>query len=223
MAQTVGDLETGVNHVDHKGACRPEQLGAHGRHEPDGAGPDHRCHVAGLDLRPLGAEEPGGQDVPHEDGLLVGHPGWNVLHRVVGVGHDDVLGLAAAEAAEVLAVAERRLVDALVEPALSAQRAVPAGGEEARDHAVAGLEALDLRADLLDDADELVAEDRTLVHRRVAVKDVQVGTANGAEGDPDEGVVRALDGGLRDVGYPHLALGDVGQGPHGRQFRPRLS
>ena len=173
-AKLLGDLETGVNHVDHKGACRPEQLGAHGRHEPDGAGPDHRCHVAGLDLRPLGAEEPGGQDVPHEDGLLVGHPGWNVLHRVVGVGHDDVLGLAAAEAAEVLAVAESALVHALVEPALAAKRAVAARGEEAGDDVIARLEALDLAPHVLHHADELMAEDSTGIHRGVSMKDVQI-------------------------------------------------
>ena len=93
---------------------------------------------------------------------------------MVGERDDDVLGLPAAKPAEVLAVSECGFADALVEPSLAAHDAVPARGEEARNHAVAGLEALDLRAHLLDQTDELMAEHGSLVHRRMAVKDVEV-------------------------------------------------
>ena len=100
------------------------------------------------------------------------HAGRDGLHRVVGKRHDHELGLAAAEAAEIIAMAERGLVHALVEPAFAAQCAVPARREEAGDHAVARLEAPDLRSDFLDHADELMAQHRALVHGRVAVEDV---------------------------------------------------
>ena len=97
---------------------------------------------------------------------------------MVGVGHHDVLGLSAAETAEVLTVAERALVDALVEPTFAAKRAVAARSEEARDHAVAGLEAFDLAAHRFDHAHELVAQHSALIHRCMAVEDVKVRAAD---------------------------------------------
>ena len=93
---------------------------------------------------------------------------------MVGHGHDHVLGLTSAEVAEVLAVAERCLVDALVEPSLAAQSAMPAGGEEAGHDTVTRLETLDLGADVLNHTDELVPQDRALVHGCMAVEDVKV-------------------------------------------------
>ena len=93
---------------------------------------------------------------------------------MVGVGHHHVFGLPAAESAEIFAVTERALVDALVEPAFAAEAAVSTRSEEAGDDAVAGLESVDLFAHLFDHAHELVAEDGADVHRRMAVKDVEV-------------------------------------------------
>src|SRR5207247_2052535 len=126
-------------------------------------------------------------------------PFRDALHRVVGVRHHDVLGLAAAEAAEVFAVPERAFVDALVEPAFAAQCTVAARGEKARYDPVAGLEALHLGPDVLYHADELVTENGAWAHRRVAVQDVQVRPAHRAQCDLDQGVVRGRDRRLGDV------------------------
>jgi len=96
---------------------------------------------------------------------------------------------------------------------------VPARREEAGDDPVAGLETLDLTPNVLDDAHELVAEHRTLVDRGVAVEDVKVGAADGAESDLDEGLARTVDAGLGHVGDLDLALALKGQRPHGQILR----
>ena len=130
--------------------------------------------------------------------------------------HHHILGLPAAQIAEVLAMAESRLVDALVEPAFPAEGAVPARREEARHDAIPGLESLDLGPHILHHADELVTQDGALVDRRVAVEDVQVGPADGAERDLDEGLACALDARLGHVGHLDYAFGLKGQRLHGR-------
>src|SRR5439155_357421 len=105
-------------------------------HPAHRSGAHDRDDVARLDLRALGPEKARGEYVADEDRLLILHSLRDQLHGVVGVGDDDVLGLTTTQSAEVLTVAERAFVDALVEPALPAQRAVPARGEEAGDDPV---------------------------------------------------------------------------------------
>src|SRR4029077_19149916 len=105
---------------------------------------------------------------------------------------------------------------ALVEPALAAQGAVAAGGEEARHDPVAGLESSDLAPDLFDRADELVSEHRTGVHRRLAVQDVQVRAADGSERDLDQHVPGTAEYRSRDVYDLDLALALESQRLHRR-------
>src|SRR5207245_8110131 len=126
--------------------------------------------------------------------LLVCHAVGNALHGVIRVRHHDVFGLSATQPAEVFAVAEGRLVDALVEPTLAAQHAMTARSEKAGHHPVAGVEALDLASDVLDNADELVPQHRSGIHRGVAVQDMEVGPADGTERDLDESLARAFGG-----------------------------
>ena len=63
------------------------------------------------------------------------------------------------------------------------------------------LEVADVAADLLDDADPLVAEDRCrdFMPGIVPADHVQVGAADGAGGEPDDRVGRLLDLRLGDV------------------------
>src|ERR1700694_4801999 len=105
-----------------------------------------------------------------------------------------------------LAMAEGPLVDALVEPPLPAEGAMTARREEAGNHAIAGLETLDLRANFFDHTDEFVPQHGTLVHRRMAMEDVQVGPADSAEGDFDQCFGRTLDGGFGNIGDLDVAL-----------------
>ena len=82
-----------------------------------------------------------------------------------------------------------------------------AGGEKAGHDAVAGLEALDLAANLLHHADKLVAEHGARIHRGMSVKDVEVGSANSPERDPDQRFVRRLDVRFRHVDHLDVAFG----------------
>jgi hypothetical protein len=89
---------------------------------------------------------------------------------------------------------------ALRRVALAAVPAGPARDGAVDQDAVAGAEPAHRVADLLDDADGLVAEDRACLHRRHrAAHEVEVGAADRAAGDADDGVVRVLDGRLLDL------------------------
>src|ERR1700687_6020332 len=142
---------------------------------------------------------------------------------MVGVWNHEVLCLGAPQAAEVRAHAEGRLAHALVEPALAAKSTVAAGGEEAGDHTVARLETLDLGAHVLDDADELVAEQLARAHRDVPVVHMQIRTADGPERDPDQDVARILDRWLGNVHELDLTLTLKGQRLHAPDSKPTLS
>ena len=108
-------------------------------------------------------------------------------------------GCPVREIALVLLLADRQAqvrLRALAVLALTALR-----GEQ-RDHAVAGRDAGDAVADLLDDARALVAEDRRCVSGRVgAGRRVQVGVADPARLEPHEHLTRLRLGELdvRDV------------------------
>ena len=197
--QLLSQLQAGVDHVHRVDAGRAEELGGHHRQQADRAGADHGHGVTGPDLSPLGAEIGGGEDVAHEDRLLVGHALGDDLQGVIGQRHHHPLGLAAAQVPEVLAVAEGALVDALREPAPPAEIAVAAGGEEGGHHPVASSEAAHLGPHLLDHAGELVADHCTGVDRSVAVVDVQVRAADRAQGHLEQDVRRCLEARLGDV------------------------
>src|SRR5713101_4124152 len=80
------------------------------------AGPNRLAHIVAMrpteraEIKPgdAVAEVAGGQDVADEDGLLVRHSVRDRLHRIVGKRNDDILGLGAAQTAEVRAHAEGR-------------------------------------------------------------------------------------------------------------------
>src|SRR5450759_2759270 len=92
--------------------------------------------------------------------------------------------------------------------------------EEAGDHAVAGLETLDLSPYVLDHADELVAQHGPLVHGRVSMEDVQVGTADGSERHLHQRLARTLDARLGNVGDLDVPLALKGQRLHTPDSKP---
>ena len=78
---------------------------------------------------------------------------------------------------------------------------IPASNDRHDDDSIPLLQITHLRPDVLDDADGLVAHDVALLHALVdgALVHVQVGAADGAVGDVDDGVVGGGDGGFGDL------------------------
>src|SRR5215212_7421105 len=82
----------------------------------------------------------------------------------------------------------------------AAHEALAAGDAERHHDAVAGLELLDTTAGLDDFAHELMAQDVAALHRgNETVVEMQIGPADGGGGDPDDGVARVDDGGVRHL------------------------
>src|SRR5690606_19840609 len=99
---------------------------------------------------------------------------------------------------------------------LLAEVAAAAEDVEGHQHAVADLQVLHRRANLLHNAAELVADDRAdpgVGHE--AVVDVDVRTADAGAGDAHDGVVRMLDLRFGDVRDAHGARTAVRGGQHG--------
>src|SRR6266852_8762148 len=222
-AETLCELEAAVDHVDHEKTRRAKQMGGHDRHQSDRTRSDHGDGVARRYLRPLGREKACGQDVANEDCLFIAHAGRDGLQGVVGEWHHDVLGLATTKSAEILAIAKRRLLDALVEPATPAVVTVTARAEERGHHPIASLEASHLGSRVLDDAHELMAEHTALASWNSPVVDVKVGAADGAQSHPDQRFRRLADRRLGDIDDPHVGFARVSQSPHGRDSMPPLS
>ena len=111
----------------------------------------------------------------------------------LGVRDEQVLGLRAVDR-----VAEPPAADRLVPVAVAALGEVPgeagaalaARRDRADQHPVADLVAGDARAQLVDHADRLVADDQAGPHRVLAAEDVQVGAADRRQRDADHRLAR---------------------------------
>jgi hypothetical protein len=216
VAAVAGDLgPAGVAVDGHRapGAQRPGDLE---REQTHGPGPDDGNVDPGFQVLAHAGVD-GGERVPGEQRLLVGHPGGEAAEDEVGVGDASGLGLDAGHAAEGQPVAEDAQVAAPVVGAAPAGGAPAAGDLEAGDDAVAGLDAVDVVADLAHGADELVpGHGAGLDAAGVAVVDVQVGPAEAEDARVDDRV-----GGLGELGFGHVLDGDlagapVDDGPHRR-------
>ena len=195
--------------VDDDHAARAEQVGADDREDADRPGAEDDHGVAVGDLRQLGAEVARREDVRDQDRLLVGHLLGQPNQRRVRVRDPRLLGLQAVERAGLLRAAEERRPGlravrvgavALGVVTRAAVRAGAAADRRADHHALARLEVAHLRAERLDDADALVAEDRPRLHaRHRAADEVQVGAADRARRQADDGVLGVLDLRLGDV------------------------
>ena len=189
-----------------------EQQALEGTH-PGGPGADEEDGV----LRPhggdLGGPVAGGQDVPHEEGLEVAHPLRDGGEALVGQGDPDAGGLSAVDAAAQGPAALG--VNAVVDPAMAAEEAVPAEGLHVHRHPVPGLYPGDGGAHRLHHAHHLVAQGDA-GHRpgHRAVLDVEVAGADAGEGDPDDGVPVLQQHRLGLFQQPEVAPAHVGIGQH---------
>ena len=200
--------------IDRDDPLGSEQERALDRELADGAAAPDGHGVARLDLAVLGRHVAGGKDVREEQDLLVGERVRHLQRADVGKRHPGVFRLAAGIAAVHVRIAEesrRRIaVQLLRHPGvrvgvvaqrpelLLAEEAMPAGDRERHHHAVADLQARVAAADVHHLAHELVAEDVPLLHGGdVAAVDVQVRAADRGGGNPDDGVARVQNLGVR--------------------------
>ena len=149
---------------------------------------------------------------------LVGHLAGR-HERAVRQRHADVLALPAVDEppVPVLAAPEATRRAPRLDPDPAVRTGV-VGVHERRDDEVPGPDAAHLRADLLDDADELVPDARRLAHLVDAAVGPQVAAADARRRDAHEGVRRGLQ---RGVG--HLVEPDVAGGVQdGRLHAPSL-
>ena len=206
---------------------------AGGRHQADRPGAEDRHRRARPDLGVERRLVAGGQDVGEEQHLLVGEALRQLQRPDVGEGHAHELGLAAGVAAVQVGVAEQAGAGGgglLVEDGAAAGRAglaggvegllaveaVAAGDGEGDHHAVALLHRVHRRADLLDDAHELVAHDVAGLHaRHLAAPEVQARAADRGGRHPQEDVVAVLQDGIGDALDAHVLGAVIDQCLHG--------
>jgi hypothetical protein len=128
-------------------------------------------------------------------------------------GHADQLRLPAVQPAALLDPSEELAVDAAGGQADPAEAAVTAARRERRHDAIPAPKARHVPADLDDFADELVTHDRALVESRLAsVPHVEVGTADGRELDPEDGVGRRQEPRVHRVLVPEVVDAVVDEG-----------
>ena len=173
---------------------------------------EHGNGVALADVGQRGAEPAGREDVREQDRLLVGDLVGQADETGVGVRDPGALGLQPVEAARLLGPAEERgarcvrvRAIALGVVARAAVRAGAAGDRRADHDAIARVEVAHAFAELLDDPHAFVTEDAAGLdagHR--AADEVQVGAADGARRQPDDGVLGALQ-----LGFGHVVEADV--------------
>ncbi len=249
LVEVDGDGAAGAGHGQPLGHVvdADDLLGAHHDRAADGeladrAGAPYRHRVGGLDIALRRGLPAGGQDVAEKQHLLVGQAVGDHHRADIGVGHAHILGLAAGIAAGEMGIAikpgggmaEHLVGDVLVAVGTLADReiaapalvAFAADDGEGHHHAVADLQLLVRRADLHHFAHELVAHDVAVLHAgHEAVVQVQVGAADGAGTDLDDGVARVFDGGIGDVVVAaDVVLAVPAKGSHGQSpvgFRKR--
>jgi hypothetical protein len=168
-----------VDADDQRGALQPR---AGGRAEADRALGEDGDGVADLHVGGLGGRDAGRRDVGEQDAVLVaeivgdlGQVGLRV-GDAEEVGLDAVGGVAQPPAADHLPFVVR--AGALGAVSVLAVEAAAARGDGADQHALADLVADDGGAELVDDADRLVADDPARGDRVLALEDVHVGAAD---------------------------------------------
>ena len=175
-AEALGDFKAIVVEIDHDDLGRGIELRREQGCKPDRSRADDRHGTARLNLAvEHAAFEAGRQDVAeHHQRFFVCAVG-NRIEACVRVGNANELGLRAVDL-----VAENPAAGGAMRiHELSAIVAFAAGADAGDQDPVSRFERGDGRADLLDDADALVAENAAgLTGRDVAFEDVKVGAAN---------------------------------------------
>ena len=221
------------NIVDGNDLLRAEQDRTADGHLSDRSAAPYGHRVRGLDVALHRGLPAGGKDVAQEQHLLIGKtvPGHFDV-RLVGVRNPDILRLAAGVAAREMGVSKQargRVAEHLVgdvfvpvgsladrEVAASALLAFSADDRERNDDALADLQGvLAVGPHLHDFAHELVAHDVAILHAwHVTVIEVQIGAADRATRDFDDGVARVLDPGIRNLVAPNVLCTVPTQGFH---------
>jgi hypothetical protein len=154
--------------------------------------------LADSDPSGLGGRDAGRGDVGKQNALLVRHVVGDLGEVGLRVGNAEVVGLDAVDrVAEAPAADHLPLVavpGALCLDVVLTEEARAARADGADQYTVADLVALDVGAELLDDADGLVAHDAPRSNGVLAAQDVHVGAADRRHRDADEGVVGAALG-----------------------------
>nr|WP_230198286.1 hypothetical protein [Flaviflexus massiliensis] len=184
-----------------------------GGHLPDRAQTQHRQRAAVGDRRVVHGLPGGGHDVGKKQVALVFADVGNLDRPVVRVRHAQVLRLPAGHRAVKPRVTEELRAGPVFADlggftlrlqSLAAHEAMPAGNVEGDDHPIPRLDVSDGRADLFDDAHGLMADDVALVHERCQhLIEVQVRSADGGRGDPDDRIGGFLDLWVRDLLHAH--------------------
>jgi hypothetical protein len=193
--ETPGHFEAMVVGVDNDQDRWCKKLRRHQCSKADWPGADDGNAAAGLHLAVEDTTfETCRQDVAeHRQRFLIGAVRY-VVQAEIRMWNTHILRLGAVDP-----VAEDpAAVEAVRIHPLAAVLAAAAGGDTGDQHAVAGPEAADCRADGLHHADALMPEDRTRpAGRDVAFQNMQVGAADGRPGQAYDGVARLLDHGFR--------------------------
>ena len=201
--QRVPGLGRAAEHDDPLGAEHP---GGQDAGQADRAVTDDRDRVSGLDPGADGGVVAGGHHVGQGEQRghrLVGEVrALDLDQGAVGLRDADELGLAAVTLAT---LAEEAAVDAGgVEAGLAVRAGAVAPGER-RDDEVADREVLDVVADLVDHADELVP-DRAVGQVGDAAVEPEVRSADAGQDDAHDRVGRLGDGRLRPLLDGDVAL-----------------
>ena len=182
----------------HDDALRLMQQYAGQRAESRGTGSDNQHRVVGLDFgntrRPISR----GENIAHEQSLLIAHPIGNTVESAVGRRHTHILGLTTVDAAAECPTAVG--VGAIIYIASPAEKTFAAEGLHVHGDTVARLDGTHLGTHLLDDSDHLMADDNTWHGtRHTAVLDVQIARANTAQCYSHHGIACIDDLGHRPL------------------------
>jgi hypothetical protein len=191
-----------------------QALGGDHPAQPDGAVPDDRDRVPGLHARHhrgvvSGIQYVGERQQRRHQPVVLAHR--QRVQRPVRQRHPHGLGLRCARA---VAVEEPAVHTGGVKP-LAAEGAGAVGERERHHDQVARLDGTDVRADVLDDADRLMA------HRASGLGALQLGVrpqiaaADAGAGDPHDRVGRIDDGNVGHVLDANVAGGIHEGGSHG--------
>lgn len=209
-----------VSPAERDDALRAEPLGGEHPAQADGAVTDDRDGAARRDARADGGVVAGAQDVGERqqggEQAVVGCGGGRELDQgAVGVGDADGLALAAVRLRAVRADrAPEAALGAGGGEALGAVGAGAVGPDERGDGQIADGEAVHPGADLLDDAEELVADALTGPPGRLAPVGPQVAAADAGPQDPEHHVGGLLDPRVRHLLHPDVMGGVDNGGAH---------
>jgi hypothetical protein len=225
-----------VNRNDLPGA---EERGAANRELADRAAAPDRHGIVTLNVALLDGHISGRENVRQKDKLVIVELFRHFLQVHVAQWHAQELGLPARVPPRKVRIAKHagcRLAEhcfaevrlrvriLAAAPQLStAEKALAAAHKKWNRHAVADLHfvSVDARAEFLDDAHRLVAEDIAGLHKRdEAVDQVQVGAADTRRGYANDGVARVNDFWIGDVFDLHHIGSAPNRGFHDSSFWP---